>query len=451
MIDLLIRNAGHLYIRAGEEIWGSAWLAIHDGRVHSYGGATVPEPAARDTVDVGGRPVTPGLINTHHHMFQNLTRSFGGAVNGSLFEWLTTLYPMWARLDQESAYESTWIAIAELLLGGCTTSMDHGYVHPRPGLVDAQIAAARDIGFRFYPTRGSMSRSQDDGFLPPREVVQDADTILEDSERLIRDFHDRLPGATIRIGLAPCAPFTVGDDIMRETAALAERHSVRLHTHLAEDRDEEAFCRENYGRSPVEHFEDLGWATDRTWVAHFAYPTDAEAQRLAAAGVGVSHCPSSNMLICGAAAKVQQLRAWGMPVGIGCDGSASTDHASLWLEARTALLLGRFFGGPQAMTSRDALDVATIGSARCLGWEDEIGHLAVGALADLVAWDIHPIALAGALTDPVEALLRCGPGRAWTTIVGGRVLVDSGELRLTGVDEHLARHTRLATAMQATR
>jgi 8-oxoguanine deaminase len=447
--DLLIRNASHLYINRGVEVAGGGWISISAGRVSAYGRSGENEPEAVRTIDAGGRLITPGLINTHHHIYQNLTRSFGPAINGSLFEWLTTLYPMWARIDEEAAYYSAWIGIAELLLGGCTTSTDHLYVHPRPKLIDAEIAAARDIGFRFYPTRGSMSRSQDDGYLPPRSVVQTNDEILEDSERLIREFHDPNPGALVRIALAPCSPFSVDDELMRATAVMSEKYNVRMHTHLAEDRDEDAFCLENYGRTPVEHFEDVGWANERSWVAHFAYPSDAEGERLARAGVGVAHCPSSNMLISGSTAKVQQLRGFGMSVGLGCDGSASTDHASLWLEARTALLLGRFTGGPQAMTARDVIDMGTRGSAGCLGWEDEIGHLTVGALADIVVWEMDPIAAAGAHSDPVEALLRCGPAKAWTTVVGGKVLVASGMLTMPGVDEALKVHARISKNMQA--
>ncbi|MGY1814736.1 8-oxoguanine deaminase [Blastococcus sp. SYSU D00820] len=446
--DLLIRNASHLYLDAGLEVAGGGWLAVTGGRVSGYGGSADPAPEAARVLDAGGRLVTPGLVNTHHHVYQNLTRSYGPAVNGDLFTWLTTLYPIWARLDEEAVYTSTYVGLAELLLGGCTTSTDHLYVHPRPNLVDAEIAAAQEIGFRFAPTRGSMSRSEDDGYLPPRSVVQTADQILEDCERVVAKYHDPSPGAMVRIGLAPCSPFSVDDGLMRATAEMAERLDVRLHTHLAEAESEIDFCREVYGRTPVEHFEDVGWATGRSWVAHFAYPSDAEAQRLARAGVGVAHCPSSNMLHCGATAKVQQYRGWGGPVGLGCDGSASTDAASLWMEARAALLVGRLLGGPPSMTARDALDVGTRGSARCLGWDDEIGHLRVGAAADLVVWDLDPVSLAGAHSDPVEALLRCGPARAWTTTVAGRVLVDQGRLTLPALEEQLRVHDRVSRAMQ---
>lgn len=448
MYDTLFRDIGHLMLEPGDEIT-NAWLAVSDGRVAAVGTAGT-EPEATQTHSLGGRLVTPGLINTHHHIYQNLTRSYGPVVNGSLFDWLTGLYPIWSMLDEEAVYVSTYIGLTELLLGGCTTSTDHLYVHPRPNLIDAQIRAAEDIGFRFYPTRGSMSLSVKDGGLPPDSVTQTTEAILEDSERLVTRYHDPKPGAMTRIGLAPCSPFSVDDTLMRATAELAEKHDVRMHTHLAEDTDEHTFCLEKYGRTPVEHFEDMGWAGPRSWVAHFIFPSDVEARRLATAGVGVAHCPSSNMLIGGGTAKVQTLREHGMAVGLGCDGSASTDHASMWLEARTALLLARFAGGPTAMTARDALHIATVGSARCLGWDDELGRLTVGSVADLVAWHLDPVSLAGALSDPVEALLRCGPARAWTTVVNGKVVVDEGQPVSTALPDMLREHRRIATRMQTT-
>ncbi|KAE8765843.1 8-oxoguanine deaminase [Georgenia thermotolerans] len=447
MLDTVITNAT-IYIDRGVEIEGG-WLALDGGRVHSAGRAGEPEPDAARRVDAGGRLVTPGLINTHHHMYQNLTRAYGPAVNGTLFQWLTTLYPLWARLDEEAVYLSTYVAVAELLLGGCTTSSDHMYVHPRPGLIDAQVRATTDIGFRFMANRGSMTRSVDDGGLPPREVVQDEDTILADSERLIAAHHDPGPGAMTRVALAPCSLFSVSESIMRTTAELAEKHDVRLHTHLAEDRDEDDYCLEVYGCRPVEYFERVGWAGPRSWVAHYVYGSAEENKRLAAAGVSATQCPSSNMILAGGTADAMTLRGVGMNVGLGCDGSSSSDAASLWMETRGALLLGRFRHGPQAMTARDALDMATRGSARALGWDDEIGHLRPGACADVVVWDTSPVALAGALTDPVEAWLRTGPSRAWYTFVAGTPLVADGELRLRDLEDVLRRHRSAATAIQA--
>jgi cytosine/adenosine deaminase-related metal-dependent hydrolase len=443
--DLLIRN-GYIVIDGTTELPGG-WIAVAGGRVSAYGPAGA-EPEAARVVDAAGRLVTPGLVNTHHHMYQNLTRSFAPVVNRSLFGWLTDLYPIWAQLDEEDVYFSTAVGLIELAMGGCTTSTDHMYVHPRPGLIDAQVTAARELGFRFLPTRGSMTRSVDDGGLPPVSTVQDADTILADSERLIHSYHDPSPGAMIRIALAPCSPFSVTEDLMLRTAELAERLDVRLHSHLAEDPDEDVYCEQTYGCRPVEYLERVGWASPRSWVAHFIYPSDDEQERLARAGVGVAHCPSSNMLIGGGTAPVMRLRSLGMPVGLGCDGSASTDHASLWLEARTALLLGRYRGGPTAMTGRDALDVATRGGAQCLGWDDEIGHLRVGACADLVVWETNPVALAGAVTDPVEAWLRCAPSAAFHTIINGRFIVEDGRPVTSALDDLLRGHDQRARRLQ---
>jgi len=430
---------------------GGGWVAVTAGLITAIGGPGDPRPPAATVIRADGCLVTPGLINTHHHIFQNLTRSYRPAVNGSLFGWLSTLYPLWAGLDEEAAYLSAWIGLAELALGGCTTTTDHLYVHPKGGgdLISAEIAAAGELGFRFHPTRGSMSLSQKDGGLPPDSVVQPDDEILADSERLVQRHHDRAWGAMVRIALAPCSPFSVTPELMRKTAELAERLDVRLHTHLAEDPDEDRFAAEHFGRRTIDHFEDLGWLTDRSWVAHCIYPNPDEVRRLGAAGVGVAHCPSSNMLIGGGGmAPVAELRAAGAPVGLGCDGSASTDHASLWLETRGALLLGRQRKGATAMSARDALDIATRGSAACLGRRGELGTLAVGAVGDLVCWPLDGVAFAGALTDPIEAWLRCGPVAARHTIVAARPVVADGRLVHPDVDDVLRRHRVAATRIQ---
>jgi cytosine/adenosine deaminase-related metal-dependent hydrolase len=444
-VDLLVRDA-YVYVDRGWEI-ANGWVAVKDKRIHSVGKAG-EEPAAERTISARGRLVTPGLINAHHHMYQNLTRSYAPVTNGSLFEWLTRLYPIWAGLSEESVYLSTYIAMTELLMGGCTTSMDHMYVHPKPNLIDAQFRASTDIGFRFYATRGSMTRSVENGGLPPASVVQREDEILDDSVRLVEKFHDASPGSMTRVALAPCSLFSVTERLMSESARLAEKYDLRLHTHLAEDPEEDKYCAEVYGCTPTEYFERVGWASKRSWVAHFIYPSDAEIGRLAHAGVCATQCPCSNMLIGGGSADVMGLRARGMRVGLGCDGSASTDHASMWLEARTALLLGRYRNGPSSMSARDALDVATRGGAACLGWEDEIGHLRPGACADLVVWSMSDVALAGAHTDPVEAWLRCGPATAGVTVVNGKILVEDGQPVMPELADALREHSRYSRRMQ---
>ncbi len=450
--DLLVRGA--LLVAtvddARRELAGG-WVAITNGFVVAVGASTEPMPAADRVVDASGCLVTPGLVNTHHHIYQNLTRSYRPAVNGTLFQWLTTLYPRWALLDEEAAYVSAWIGVAELALGGCTTTTDHLYVHPRGAgdLISAEIRAAGEVGVRFHPTRGSMSLSKKDGGLPPDSVVQDDDEILADSERLVGFHHDREWGAMVRIALAPCSPFSVTPELMRATAELAERLDVRLHTHLAEDPDEDTFAEETFGRRTIEQFEEVGWGSDRSWVAHCIYPNDDEIARLGEWGTGVAHCPSSNMLIGGGGiAPVREFRAAGVPVGLGCDGSASTDSASLWMEARNALLLGRLRKGPTSMGARDALEIATRGSAGCLGRDGEIGQLTPGAVGDLVCWPLEGIAFAGALTDPIEAWLRCGPVAARHTVVHGNLVVEDGVITAPGEAEMLRRHREISARIQ---
>ncbi|GBD56829.1 8-oxoguanine deaminase [Gluconobacter wancherniae] len=445
-VDLLIRNA-YIYVDRDWEI-ADGWIAIEGGRIHAIGSHAEEPPPSVKTISAHGQLITPGLINAHHHMYQNLTRAYAPVTNGTLFEWLTGLYPLWAELNEDSVYLSTFIAMVELLMGGCTTSMDHMYVHPKPFLIDAQFKAAQEIGFRFHATRGSMTRSVKDGGLPPVSVVQDEETILEDSERLVAKFHDASAGSMGRVALAPCSLFSVSERIMTESARMSEKHELRLHTHLAEDPDEDTYCAEIYGCTPTEYFERVGWANHRSWVAHYIYPSKDEIDRLAHAGVCTAQCPCSNMMIGGGSADAMDMRRRGMKVGLGCDGSASTDHASMWLETRMALLLGRYRNGPHGMTARDALDMATRGGAACLGWEDEIGHLRPGACADLVVWKMSEIALAGALSDPIEAWLRCAPAIAGTTIVNGRILVEEGVPLIANLGDILKEHSQHARRIQ---
>jgi cytosine/adenosine deaminase-related metal-dependent hydrolase len=454
VVDLLVGGADLVATMDEErrEIPGG-WVAVSDGLVTAIGGAGDALPEATTVLRAEGCLVTPGLVNTHHHIYQNLTRAYRPATVASLFDWLTTLYPRWSRLDEEAAYVSAWIGLAELALGGCTTSTDHLYVHPRGAgdLISAEIRAATELGVRFHPTRGSMSLSQKDGGLPPDSVVQDDEEILADSERLVGMHHDRAHGAMVRIALAPCSPFSVTSELMVRTAELAERLDVRLHTHLAEDPDEDRFAAEKLGQRTIDHFEAVGWMTDRSWVAHCIYPDPSEVARLGRAGVGVAHCPSSNMMIGGGGiAPIADLRAAGSPVGLGCDGSSSTDSASLWMEARNAMLLGRLRGGPASTGARDALEIATRGGAGCLGRTGEIGELSVGAVGDLVVWPVDgDIVHAGALSDPIEAWLRCGPSAARHTAVAGRVIVRDGALVSDRVDEMLTWHRRVAERFQA--
>lgn len=444
--DTLVRDAELVVTMDGEEIPGG-WVALSGGTVTGTGRAG-EEPAAARTLSAQGGLVTPGLINTHHHIFQNLTRAYAPAARYELFDWLGALYPLWAGVDEESVEVSTWVGLAELALGGCTTTADMLYAHPRPRLIDAQIRAAREVGLRFHVTRGALDLSERDGGPAPEQITESVEDILADSERLVHTYHDPAPGSMLRVALAPSTQAAVTERLMVETARLAERLDVRLHTHLAESLGEEEYCTATFGRRPVEQFEHVGWGGDRSWVAHFIFTEPAEREKLGRWGTGVAHCPGSTMMLGAGAASLPALREAGVTVGLGCDGSASTDHASLWLEARTALTAARERGGAAAATARDILRAATVDAAACLGREDGLGRLRPGAPADVVVWDLDEFAFAGAHTDLVEAWLRCGPVRPRHTVVQGRPVVEDGALTLPGTREKLATHAHHARRIQ---
>ncbi len=449
--DLVVSGAELMVTMDAErrELRGG-WVAITGGLVSAIGGSGDPPPAAAETLRADGCLITPGLINTHHHLFQNLTRAYPPMTSAPLFGWLQSLYPLWRRLDEEAAYVSAWVGLAELALSGCTTSTDHLYVHPRGGgdLLGAEIRAAQELGMRFHPTRGSMSLSVKDGGLPPDDVVQDDDTILAESAEQVARHHDRSPGAMVRIALAPCSPFSVTTGLMERTAVLAEQLDVRLHTHLAENAEDDAYSIATFGCRPVEYFEQVGWCTERSWVAHCVMPNPDEIRRLGAARVGVAHCPSSNLILSSGIAPIVDLRAAGVKVGIGVDGSSSADSASMWLEARQAMLLAKLRNGASSADARVALECATHGGAGCLGREGELGTLAVGSVGDLAVWSLDGPAGAGVIHDPVEGWLRCGPFGAHHTVVAGKVLVRDGLLTDPALEERLAQHRRVAERFQ---
>ena len=441
--DLLVRNA--LLVAtvdsARRELPGG-WVAITNGLISGVGSSLDAPPEAVEVIDASNCLVTPGLINTHHHLYQNLTRAYPPMTNAALFGWLQTLYPLWRAIDEEAVHVSAWVGLAELALSGCTTSTDHLYLHPHGAgdLLTAEIDAAKDLGMRFHPTRGSMSLSVKDGGLPPDDVVQDDDDILRLSAEAVAKHHDRAHGAMVRIALAPCSPFSVTEQLMVRSAELAEQLDVRLHTHFAENSEDDAFSIATFGCRPMEYLERTGWCTSRTWLAHSVMPNDDEVKRLGAAGVGAAHCPSSNLILASGIAPVVDMRAAGVHVGLGVDGSSSADSASLWLEARQAMLLAKLKSGAHAGTARMALEVATIGGAGCLGRIGEIGEISVGAVGDLAIWQLTGPAFAGALADPIEAWLRCGPLSARDTIVQGKAVVRNKELVSTKVDEMLRTH-----------
>ena len=388
-------------------------------------------------VEASGCVVVPGLVNCHHHLYQTLTRSIGTGEGKSLFDWLTTLYPIWGQMDAEAVYVSARLGLVELLLSGATTVADHLYLFPNGARLDDEIRAAHELGVRFHPTRGSMSLGQSKGGLPPDSVCEDEDDILADCERVIARFHDPEPLSMLRIGLAPCSPFSVTADLMRKTAALARRHEgVRLHTHLAETIDENRFCEELFGMRPLPYLQSLGWTGDDVWFAHMVHPDGDEIGLLAETRSAVCHCPSSNMILASGIAPVREMCDRGVRVGLGVDGSASNDANQLLGEARQAMLLQRvgwpgFESRADRFSAREALELATRGGAAVLG-RDDIGSLEPGKAADLVAYRVDGIQHAGAGGDPVAGLLTCAPVNAWFSIIDGHMVVEQGEV--IGVD-----------------
>jgi len=377
--------------------------------------------------DAGRHVVLPGLVNTHHHFYQTLTRAHPAAINKPLFPWLQALYPIWARLTPDDLRSAVRIALVELLMSGCTTAADHHYLYPAglEGAVDIEVEAAREIGLRMTVTRGSMNLSQKDGGLPPDTVVQDEDTILRDSERVLSLFHDASPGADIQIGLAPCSPFTVTERLMRETATLAERFDCPLHTHLAETAEETRFCLERYGCRPLDLLERNGWLTPRAWLAHGIHFDDAEVATLGRHGVGICHCAASNMVLASGICRTVELEAAGAKLGLGVDGSASNDASNMMEALRQALMIGRLRYGAEAISHRDVLRWGTEGSARCLG-RDDIGRIAPGLQADLALFTLDETRFAGA-HDPLAALILCNAHRADRVMVAGRWRIEDGQ------------------------
>lgn len=391
-----------------------------------------PSAPVDETFDATNCVVLPGLINCHHHFYQTLTRALPGALNKELFDWLTSLYPVWAGLTEEAIEVSTRTAMAELMLSGCTTTTDHHYVFPRSAgnAIDIQVAVAQELGMRAVLTRGSMSLSQKDGGLPPDEVVQSADEILLDSERLIDRYHDQTEGSMIQIALAPCSPFSVTTELMRDSAELARSRQVLLHTHLAETLDENDFCLEMFGRRPVDYLEDTGWLAEDVWLAHGIHFTDDEILRLGKAGTAISHCPSSNMMLASGSCRVNDLKFADVAVGLGVDGSASNDVNNMIQEVRQAFLLQRLQYGAASFSHVDALTLATIGGAKLLH-RDDIGQIAPGKQADLALFNLNTLEFSGS-GDPVAALVLCGAHSAEAVMINGRWTVLEG--KLLGID-----------------
>jgi 8-oxoguanine deaminase len=429
-------------------------LFIRDGFIEQVGASNRLPKTADETLDLRGHLLLPGLVNTHHHFYQTLTRAVPAAQNANLFNWLKTLYPIWARMTPEDIFISTQTALAELALSGCTTASDHLYLFPNGSRLDDEIAAAKEIGIRIQASRGSMSLGESKGGLPPDSVVDSEEKILADSQRLIETYHDPKPGALVQIVLAPCSPFSVTGELMKQSANLARQYGVHLHTHLAETEDEERFCLQKFGHRPVAYMKSVNWVGEDVWFAHAVYVNKEEVKTFAQHGCGVAHCPSSNMRLASGIAPIKEYLAAGVKVGLGVDGSASNDGSHLLAEARQAMLLSRLREGitgfslsndprRELMTARQALYLATRGGADVLGRSD-IGSLEVGKCADFFAINLNRLDYAGALHDPVAAAVFCHPVCANHTVVGGRFVVREGYLVTVDDIRLVEKHNRAA-------
>ena len=429
-------------------------LMIKDGFIQAIGSEKELPDTANQVLDLSGHIVFPGFINTHHHFYQTLTRAVPKAQDANLFNWLVTLYPIWAKLTPEDIHTSTQTALSELALSGCTTASDHLYLFPNGSKLDDEIQAASEVGLRLHASRGSMSLGESQGGLPPDSVVDSEEEILKDSQRLIETYHDPNPGSMVQIVLAPCSPFSVTGELMRQSAALAREYGIHLHTHLAETKDEEDFCLEKFGHLPVAYMQEVDWIGNDVWFAHSVHVNHDDIKLYANTGCGVAHCPTSNMRLASGIAPIIEMLTMGVNVGIGVDGSASNDGSHLLGEARQAMLLARLNAGlrgasrsgedaPPLMSARQALEMVTRGGAAVLGRED-IGSLAVGKCADLMAINLNRLDYAGALHDPVAAALFCAPQKVDFNIVGGKVIVKNGELTTVDVPNLVQKHNLAA-------
>jgi len=457
MTTLLIKNIDVLVTMDAQrrEIKDGA-LLVEDNVIQQVGTTAelTSDPTLNPDRTIGGAGtvVIPGLVNTHHHLYQTLTRTIGTGDGKILFDWLKFLYPIWAEMDSEAVYVSAKIGLAELILSGATTVADHLYLFPNDSKIDDEIRAAQEIGVRFHPTRGSMSLGESKGGLPPDRVTDSEDFILKDSLRAIETFHNPNRYSMLRIGLAPCSPFSVTTDLMRESARLAREYPlVNLHTHLAETKDEDRFCMEMFGMRPVEYAESVGWMGEDVWFAHMVHPNKDEIDRLGHSHTGVCHCPSSNMILASGIAPVREMVDAGARVGLGVDGSASNDGNHMLGEARQAMLLQRvgwpgFESRADRFSAREALELATLGSASVLR-RDDIGALAPGMAADFVAFRIDDLAHAGGFGDPVASLITCAPTHVWLSVINGKIVVEDGELRPLDLPTTIERHNQLSRAM----
>ena len=453
MPSLLIKNAHILTMDDRHTELSDGGLFIENGFIKQVGQTSSLPREADETLDLKGHVLLPGLVNTHHHFYQTLTRAVPAAQDANLFNWLKTLYPIWARINPEDIFISTSTALAELALSGCTTASDHLYLYPNGSKLDDEIAAAAEVGLRLHASRGSMSLGEADGGLPPDSVVDDEESILKDSLRLIQKYHDPKPGSMVQIVLAPCSPFSVTGELMKQSAKLAREYGVHLHTHLAETEDEEQFCLEKFGHRPVGYMQEVGWVGDDVWFAHAVWVNDEEIKVFAKHNCGVAHCPTSNMRLASGIAPIKEYRAAGVNVGLGVDGSASNDGSHLLAEVRNAMLLSRVKEGitgyslsddpnRKLMTAREALYLGTRGGAAVLGRKD-IGSLEVGKCADFFAVNLNKLGFAG-MHDPVSAIVFGQPVNADYTVVGGKFIVKEGQLVTVNERQLAEKHSKAA-------
>ena len=453
MTTLLVKNAHLLTLDDHQTELADGGLFIEDGFIKQAGQTSSLPHTADDVLDLTGHVVLPGLVNTHHHFYQTLTRAVPAAQDANLFNWLKTLYPIWARLTPHDIFTSTQTALAELALSGCTTASDHLYLYPNASKLDDEIAAASEVGLRIHASRGSMSLGESKGGLPPDSVVDDEDAILKDSQRLIQKYHDPNPGSMVQIVLAPCSPFSVTGELMKQSAKLAREYDVHLHTHLAETEDEEQFCLQKFGHRPVGYMQEVNWVGDDVWFAHAVWVNDEEIQVFSRHNCGVAHCPTSNMRLASGIAPIKQYRRAGVNVGLGVDGSASNDGSHILAEVRNAMLLSRVKEGitgyslsddpnRKLMTAREALYLGTRGGAAVLGRKD-IGSLEVGKCADFFAIKLDKLGFAG-MHDPVSAVVFGQPVNADYTVVGGKFIVKEGQLVTVDEQKLIEKHDKAA-------
>ena len=443
MTSLLLKNIHRLALMddAGTEL-EDAWVMSRNGVIESLGEGLSPDNAD-EIVDLAGHVVIPGMVNTHHHLFQNLTRVLPAAQDATLFNWLKTLYPIWSRLGPEAISAAVLLGLAELALIGCTTSSDHQYIFPGGARLDDSIVAAQAVGVRFTATRGAMSIGEIDGGLPPDYLTVKVSDIVRDFERVVDRWHDNSRYAMTHVALAPCSPFSVSTGLMRDAAVMAREKGVGLHTHLAENQEDIDYSLHHFGQRPGDYAESLGWVGDDVWHAHCVRLDDREIDLFARSGTGVAHCPCSNMRLASGIAPVRAMRDAGVKVGLGVDGSSSNDSGHMLNEARQAMLLQRVGGNPAALTARDALAMATREGARVLGRHD-IGRIGMGYAADFACFDLNAIDFAGAHADPIAGLVFCGPVKAAYTIVAGRVIVAEGILQSLDLHELMQRHRKFS-------